>query len=287
MASPSIVEPEPEPDIEGHNPQQQIHTNTTASSGYPSTTGDTTSQQQQHVLSEPEPGSPAPALKQTTTLRTILKPRSRPGHARAPSIKISEADPVSHDTADLPSRPNSAPTISVGGNSGSAFGRNRLAPLKNISIPLPPKMGPPEIEKEKVQKTFMEPTWKQCFHVSHIFPSGNGALTTITTMKNTIKAQPALVAVPIILPISWALHFSHQNPIAIFVTSLIAIVPIAGGLGFATEELAHRVGEAWGGLLNASFGNAVELLIAILALVKGQLDIVQASMVGSILSNGK
>ncbi|KAE8543168.1 calcium/proton exchanger [Cryptococcus gattii VGV] len=266
MASPSIVEPEPEPDIEGHNPQQQIHTNTTASSGYPSTTGDTTSQQQQHVLSEPEPGSSAPALKQTTTLRTILKPRSRPGHARAPSIKISEADPVSHDTADLPSRPNSAPTISVGGNSGSAFGRNRLAPLKNISIPLPPKMGPPEIEEEKVQKTFMEPTWKQCF-------------------RNTIKAQPALVAVPIILPISWALHFSHQNPIAIFVTSLIAIVPIAGGLGFATEELAHRVGEAWGGLLNASFGNAVELLIAILALVKGQLDIVQASMVGSILSN--
>ncbi|KIR43759.1 calcium/proton exchanger [Cryptococcus deuterogattii 99/473] len=265
MASPSIVEPEPEPDIEGHNPQQ-IHTNTTASSGYPSTTGDTTSQQQQHVLSEPEPGSSAPALKQTTTLRTILKPRSRPGHARAPSIKISEANPVSHATADLPNRPNSAPTIPVGGNSGSAFGRNRLAPLKNISIPLPPKMGPPENEEEKVQKTFMEPTWKQCF-------------------RNTIKAQPALVAVPIILPISWALHFSHQNPIAIFVTSLIAIVPIAGGLGFVTEELAHRVGEAWGGLLNASFGNAVELLIAILALVKGQLDIVQASMVGSILSN--
>lgn len=174
MASPSIVEPEPEPDIEGHNPQQQIHTNTTASSGYLSTTGDTTSQQQQHVLSEPEPGSSAPALKQSTTLRTILKPRSRPGHARAPSIKISEADPVSHDTAGLPSRPNSAPTISVGGNSGSAFGRNRLAPLKNISIPLPPKMGPPEIEEEKVQKTFMEPTWKQCFRVSHIFCSSDG-----------------------------------------------------------------------------------------------------------------
>lgn len=52
-----------------------------------------------------------------------------------------------------------------------------------------------------------------------------------------------------------------------------------------TEELAARIGDAWGGLLNASFGNAVELLIAILALVKGDLDIVQASMAGSILSN--
>ncbi|OWT40707.1 calcium/proton exchanger [Cryptococcus neoformans Bt1] len=264
MASSPIAEPEPEPDIESPNPRQQIYTNTPTSSGYHSTTGDTTRQQQQNVLPEQESGSSAPALKQPTTLRTILKPRSRPGHARVPSIKISEADPVSHGTADLPSRPNSAPTISAG--VGSAFGRNRLAPLKNISIPLPPKMGPPESEEEKLQKTFIEPTWTQCF-------------------RNTIKAQPALAAVPIILPISWALHFSHQNPIAIFVTSLIAIVPLAGGLGFATEELAHRVGEAWGGLLNASFGNAVELLIAILALVKGQLDIVQASMVGSILSN--
>lgn len=53
----------------------------------------------------------------------------------------------------------------------------------------------------------------------------------------------------------------------------------------STEELAIRIGDAWGGLLNATFGNAVELLIAILALVKGDIDIVQASMAGSILSN--
>lgn len=53
----------------------------------------------------------------------------------------------------------------------------------------------------------------------------------------------------------------------------------------STEELAVRIGDAWGGLLNATFGNAVELLIAILALVKGDVDIVQASMAGSILSN--
>ncbi|GFZ51835.1 Vacuolar Ca(2+)/H(+) exchanger [Saitozyma sp. JCM 24511] len=106
-----------------------------------------------------------------------------------------------------------------------------------------------------------------------------------TSIKNTIKHVPILCAVPVILPVAWALHFSHQSPVAVFITCLVAIVPLAGGLGFATEELALRVGEAWGGLLNASFGNAVELLIAILALVKGEIDIVQASMVGSILGN--
>ncbi|KAG8896449.1 hypothetical protein FRB99_008884, partial [Tulasnella sp. 403] len=65
------------------------------------------------------------------------------------------------------------------------------------------------------------------------------------------------------------------------------IVPLAALLGFATEELALRVGQTLGGLINATFGNAVEviLIIAILALAKGELRIVQASMLGSILSN--
>lgn len=65
----------------------------------------------------------------------------------------------------------------------------------------------------------------------------------------------------------------------------MAIIPLAALLGFATEELSLRVGQTLGGLLNATFGNAVELIIAILALVKGELRVVQASMLGSILSN--
>jgi Ca2+:H+ antiporter len=56
-------------------------------------------------------------------------------------------------------------------------------------------------------------------------------------------------------------------------------------LCFATEQLSLRVGNALGGLLNATFGNAVELLISILALTKGRIGLVQAAMVGSILSN--
>ena len=70
-----------------------------------------------------------------------------------------------------------------------------------------------------------------------------------------------------------------------FVLNFLAIVPLAGLLAFATEELAAKLGQTIGGLLNATFGNAVELIVSIIALRQGQIRIVQASMLGSILSN--
>ncbi|CAO3657812.1 unnamed protein product [Umbelopsis ramanniana] len=70
-----------------------------------------------------------------------------------------------------------------------------------------------------------------------------------------------------------------------FIFNFIAIVPLAKLLGFATEDLSLRVGEVLGGLLNATFGNAVELIVSIIALVEGLITVVQASMLGSILSN--
>lgn len=75
------------------------------------------------------------------------------------------------------------------------------------------------------------------------------------------------------------------NSTAIFVMNFLAIIPLAALLSFATEELALMVGETLGGLLNATFGNAVELIVSIVALTKGEIRIVQASMLGSILSN--
>ncbi|CAG8718204.1 10249_t:CDS:2, partial [Scutellospora calospora] len=73
--------------------------------------------------------------------------------------------------------------------------------------------------------------------------------------------------------------------VLIFVINFFAIIPSAHLLGFATEELAESVGQTLGGLLNATFGNAVELIIAIVALFHGQIRVVQASMLGSVLSN--
>ena len=86
-------------------------------------------------------------------------------------------------------------------------------------------------------------------------------------------------------PIGIAVHFAKINDVAIFVINFIAIIPLAGLLSYATEEIALRTGEVMGGLLNASFGNAVELIVSIIALFQNQFLIVQTSLIGSMLSN--
>ena len=72
---------------------------------------------------------------------------------------------------------------------------------------------------------------------------------------------------------------------AVFAASAIAVVPLAAEMGAATEALAVRTGPAAGGLLNATFGNAAELIVAIVALRAGFVDLVKASLAGSILGN--
>ncbi|KAI1775473.1 Calcium/proton exchanger [Hypoxylon cercidicola] len=86
-------------------------------------------------------------------------------------------------------------------------------------------------------------------------------------------------------PAGIALEFIGFNGSVVFGVNFVAIVPLAAMLSNATEEIAMRTGEVIGGLINASFGNAVELIVAIIALTKGQIKVVQTSLVGSILSN--
>ena len=75
------------------------------------------------------------------------------------------------------------------------------------------------------------------------------------------------------------------EPTVTFILAGIAIIPLSRLMGVATEQLAEQVGPTWGGLLNASFGNAAELIIGIVALTKGLSDVVKASLTGSILGN--
>src|SRR5215213_9730701 len=75
------------------------------------------------------------------------------------------------------------------------------------------------------------------------------------------------------------------DPIIIFFSSALGVVPTAALMGRATEELAHRAGPGVGGLLNVTFGNAPELIIALFALEKGLQEVVKASIIGSILGN--
>jgi Ca2+:H+ antiporter len=88
------------------------------------------------------------------------------------------------------------------------------------------------------------------------------------------------------VPIAIALeHLAPQRHLLIFLASALAIVPLAGWMGRATEHLAVRLGEGVGGLLNATFGNAAELIIAFAALRAGLHTVVKASLVGSIVGN--
>jgi Ca2+:H+ antiporter len=88
------------------------------------------------------------------------------------------------------------------------------------------------------------------------------------------------------IPVSVALaYWAPERHIAVFVTSVLAILPLAGYIGRATEALAEQLGGGIGGLLNATFGNAAELIIGALALREGLTDLVKASITGSIIGN--
>ena len=104
-----------------------------------------------------------------------------------------------------------------------------------------------------------------------------------TQSKLVYSMKPSLnwflIFVPITIGIKLAAPDAHNW---IFIAACIAIVPLAGWLGTATEHLAHHTGDGIGGLLNATFGNAAELIIALMALQRGLHDVVKASLTGSI-----
>ena len=88
------------------------------------------------------------------------------------------------------------------------------------------------------------------------------------------------------IPLTVALeHLAHVSAPVLFFMAAVAIVPIAAQIVGATEQLATRTGDAVGGLLNATFGNAPELIIAFVALKAGYLEMVRASLIGAILAN--
>ncbi len=87
------------------------------------------------------------------------------------------------------------------------------------------------------------------------------------------------------IPIAIALELAHAGAVPLFVTSALGVIPTAALMGRATEELAARSGPGIGGLLNVTFGNAPELIIALFALNAGLHEVVKASIIGSILGN--
>jgi Ca2+:H+ antiporter len=99
--------------------------------------------------------------------------------------------------------------------------------------------------------------------------------------------RPSIDWLLIFVPVAVAIRFvpGLENPTLLFIVSCLAIIPLAGWMGRATEHLAEHLGQGVGGLLNATFGNAAELIIALFALSKGLEGVVKASITGSIIGN--
>ncbi len=103
-------------------------------------------------------------------------------------------------------------------------------------------------------------------------------------MKQFLKPSLDWLLIFVLLTLAgeYLFHFSET---ALFLFACLSIIPLAGWLGKATEHLAEKTGEGIGGLLNATFGNAAELIIALMALQAGLYDVVKASITGSIIGN--
>jgi Ca2+:H+ antiporter len=89
----------------------------------------------------------------------------------------------------------------------------------------------------------------------------------------------------IFFPVAVVLELVHANPVLVFSAAALAVVPAAAVMGEATEAIAAKTGPGIGGLLNVTFGNAPELIIAFFALLEGLQEVVKASLVGSIMGN--
>lgn len=97
--------------------------------------------------------------------------------------------------------------------------------------------------------------------------------------------MPILYALLLFVPLAVVAQFSHWSAAIVFGCAMLGIVPLAKLMGDATEAIAHYVGPSIGGLLNATFGNATELIIALFALHAGLYEVVQASITGSMIGN--
>jgi Ca2+:H+ antiporter len=89
----------------------------------------------------------------------------------------------------------------------------------------------------------------------------------------------------VFIPVAVALELAHAGPVVVFGAAALAVIPCAAVMGEATEAIAARTGPGIGGLLNVTFGNAPELIIAFFALIEGLQEVVKASIVGSIIGN--
>lgn len=111
------------------------------------------------------------------------------------------------------------------------------------------------------------------------------SLLNVVGMTKSVLMSSYFNLMLVFVPIGLIAGWFEWNAKSVFILNMLAIIPLASLLSFATEQLSIISGPTLGALLNASFGNAIELIVGVLALKRGELRIVQSSLLGSILSN--
>jgi Ca2+:H+ antiporter len=220
----------------------------------------------------------------TTPASTILPTHLNATHDNSNSGGLNEKDGVAWPSTSTSGRSNG----SVAGASGAQAATHTNAqagPSQSAHSSASPqvkseaaRVGNPSVEPTDGAETAMAP--KPPMTTRTIQASKRFVIHT----KNAI-CHSWINVLLIFVPIGIAAEAAHLSPTIVFAMNAVAIVPLAGLLSHATESVASRLGDTLGALLNVSFGNAVELIIFIIALVKNEIRIVQASLLGSILAN--
>jgi Ca2+:H+ antiporter len=104
-------------------------------------------------------------------------------------------------------------------------------------------------------------------------------------MIRKMRINRYILSLVIFIPLCVVLALFHANTTFVFLTAIVALIPIAAILGYTTKQVALQTNPTIGGLLSATFGNIIELFIAVLALREGLVRLVQASLIGSIIGN--
>ncbi|AET41335.1 Vcx1p Ecym_8039 [Eremothecium cymbalariae DBVPG len=122
-------------------------------------------------------------------------------------------------------------------------------------------------------------------HESNGRPKKIGILKKVLRDSKIVFFSSPVNYLLVFIPLGLLFGLKEWSSTWVFVLNFLAIIPLAAILAYATEQVASKAGSTLGGLLNATLGNAVELIVCIIALKRGQVRIVQASMLGSLLSN--
>ena len=208
--------------------------------------------------------------------------KSRDHHSSSPQDPVLPISSLATSEKDAqPQRPSSRPTTSRRGHDANGRTHNTTTNGDTSTSSSPPASNTDvKSEDEGAGGAAIEQKTKPPMAVRFPNAMKRGWLHTREALTHSW-----VNVLLIFVPAGIAVKAAGLSPAIVFALNAIAIIPLAGLLTHATESVADRLGDTLGALLNVSFGNAVELIIFIIALVKNEIRIVQASLLGSILSN--